>query len=216
MPTVRTPSSDSHIGLGPLLVLEGMPGTGKTTAVTRLASQGRQVIGEYTTTVGVTIPVGDHPPVADDSAHQANWLTKHRHVLAARRTGPVFCDRDWISALAYAASLPDGNRLLLARAGWAVRHLHRGDLAVADAYLVLHVDAATSLTRRGDRLTPGHPWSTPAGLARAAAFYTDPAAALAPVNPDLASALRSAAWRHLTGASLDHTLRCLHDLAGRP
>jgi len=103
-----------------------------------------------------------------------------------------------------------------ARAGWAVRHLHRGNLAVAHAYLVLHIDAATSLTRRADRLTPGHPWSNPAGLARAANFYTDPVAALAPVNPDLAGALLSAAWHHLTGASLDHTLRCLHDLAGRP
>ena len=42
---------------------------------------------------------------AGGSANQTNWLTKHQHLITAGG-GPVFVDRDWVSALAYAYSLP--------------------------------------------------------------------------------------------------------------
>jgi hypothetical protein len=57
MQPAETPCSDHLPQLGRLLVLEGMPGAGKTTAVTRLGAEGWQVIGEYTTASGATIPV---------------------------------------------------------------------------------------------------------------------------------------------------------------
>jgi AAA domain len=146
MQPAKTPCSDLGARRGPLLVLEGMPGAGKTTTATRLAAEGQRVIGEYVTPAGATIPVAGHPPACDDNAHQANWLTKHRHATAALAAGPVFCDRDWLSALAYAASLPEGDQLLRAHVWRAVEQLRRGQLAVADGYLVLHLDpAATSL-----------------------------------------------------------------------
>jgi AAA domain len=217
MQPAKTPSSDLQARRGSLLVLEGMPGTGKTTTATRLAAEGQHVIGEYVTSAGAAILVADHPPVSDDNAHQANWLTKHRHATAAlaAAAGPVFCDRDWLSALAYAASLPEGgDQLLRARVWWAVEQLGRGQLAVADGYLVLHLDPATSLARRSGRLTAGHPWSHLAGLARAAAFYTNPADAVAAVSPDLADALSAAAWHHLTGATGTDIQRGLDHLAG--
>lgn len=73
-----------------------------------------------------------------------------------------------------------------------------------------------SLRRRANRLTPGHPWSSPPGLARLAEFYTDPAAALTPIDPDLTARLRTASWHPLRGYSLDRTIRYIRDLADRP
>jgi len=216
MSTLKTLSSNhAPAPLGPLVVLEGMPGAGKTTAVTALAAEGRQVVGEYTTAGGVTIPVTDHPAVDDDHAHQANWLIKHRHTSTVRRSGPVFCDRDWLSALAYAASLEDGGLLLRSRAAWAGEHLHRGALAVAKVYVVFGLDPDTSLARRAGRLTPGHPWSTRAGLQHVAAFYADPLRAVAAVDEDLGRALHTADWHQLPASSIEKTLRHLSDLVNR-
>ncbi|MGH7383354.1 MAG: hypothetical protein ACREKR_14210, partial [Candidatus Methylomirabilales bacterium] len=53
-----------------------------------------------------------HPTVDDDAGHQHNWLRKHHQVQIARRNGPVFCDRDWLSALAYAYTISDDRKLL--------------------------------------------------------------------------------------------------------
>jgi hypothetical protein len=61
---------------GHLIVLEGMPGAGKTTAAAALEEHGRQVAGEYTDDTGATIAAGDHPPAWDNDAHQQNWLRK--------------------------------------------------------------------------------------------------------------------------------------------
>lgn len=215
MPT--TLSSDRPAVLGPLLVLEGMPGAGKTTAATALAAEGRTVIGEYTTPAGTTLPVSSHPAVTDDQAHQANWVTKHRQAVNARRAGgAVYCDRDWISALAYAASIDDGGQLLRARATWASERLLCGDLAVAGTYIVFDLHPATSLRRRANRLTPGHPWSTWPGLQRLAVFYSDPCRTIATVDEGLAHALGAATWRQLGAGGREQTLRYLRDLTDRP
>jgi len=194
-----------------MIVLEGMPGAGKTTAAEVLARQGRTVLGEYLDHHGETVPVTAHPGVDDDHAHQTNWLTKHQHRIAAGG-GPVFLDRDWVSALAYAYSLPAtaSAPVLAARARWAAGHLFAGRLAVADTYVVFHLDVRLSLRRRATRLNPPH------GLARLARFYHDPAAAIEPVHPRLAAALRGARWRHLAGLSAEQTLRLLRDAADRP
>ncbi|MGH3925100.1 MAG: hypothetical protein ACRDTT_19930, partial [Pseudonocardiaceae bacterium] len=169
------------------------------------------------TTTGDVIPVQAHPAVGDDAGHQRNWLRKHHQIQAARRTGPVFCDRDWLSALAYAYSIADTDdgELLISRARWASDCLDRGDLALASTYVVLQLDPTVSLRRRTNRLTPGHPWSNPSGLARLAEFYTNPAVALAPVNPDLTALLSTASWQPLRDYSLDRTIRYLRDLADR-
>lgn len=200
-----------------MIVLEGMPGAGKTTAAEALARQGRTVLGEYLDHHGDTVPVTAHPGVDDDHAHQTNWLTKHQH-LSTAGCGPVFLDRDWVSALAYAYSLPAtaSAPVLAARARWAAGHLFAGRLAVADTYVVFHLDVRLSLRRRVIRLTPGHPWSHPHGLARLSRFYRDPPAAIERVHPRLAAAMRGARWRHLAGLSVEQTLRLLRELADRP
>lgn len=210
MESTKTRCSDTP--LRPVVVLEGTPGAGKTTAAEALAAEGHTVIGEYVTYGGDLIPVADHPDVDDDASHQDNWLLKHRHVQS-RRTRPVVLDRDWLTSLAYAASLSDdtGPDLLTRRAAWAARRLRSGALAVADIYVVLDVDPDESLRRRAGRLTPGHPWSTPAGVARAARFYANPVAAIAPINAELADHLHGARWRRLFGLTIGETVTAIRD-----
>ncbi len=217
-PQPRHPCSDASTGWYPVLVLEGMPGAGKTTAATALAAQNWTVIGEYTTGTGVVVPIQKHPDVDDDAGHQRNWMRKHHQVCAARRHGPVFCDRDWLSALAYAYSVADTDHgeLLSDRAHWASDCLDCGGLALGSTYIVFQLDPTISLQRRANRLTPRHPWSGLPGLIRLAAFYADPANAVAPAHPELAARLCSANWHPLRDCSLDHTVGYLRDLACRP
>jgi hypothetical protein len=47
MVPAKSPCSDPATGLHPVLVLEGMPGAGKTTAATALAAEDYSVIGDY-------------------------------------------------------------------------------------------------------------------------------------------------------------------------
>ncbi|MGH3692555.1 MAG: AAA family ATPase [Pseudonocardiaceae bacterium] len=212
MTAMFSPPCSDTAGRYPVLVLEGMPGAGKTTAATALATENHTVIGEYTAPAGNVIPINAHPAVDDDAGHQTNWLRKHHQIQVARRHGPVFCDRDWLSALAYAYSSHDGE-LLTSRARWVSDHLDRGNLALASTYVVFQLDPAVSLRRRADRLTPHHPWSSRPGLVRLAAFYTDPATTLASEHPDLAARLRAASWHLLRDYTVERTVRFLRDLA---
>src|SRR4051794_36612360 len=98
------PCSDHR---GHLIVLEGMPGAGKTTTAHALGDVGLYVLGEYTSTTAATIPLCEHPPVEDNGAHQNNWLRKAAQEARALTTGHplVFADRDWLSSLAFAYSI---------------------------------------------------------------------------------------------------------------
>ena len=192
---MNTPPCSEH-RLVSLLVVEGTPGAGKTTLITALATRGLRTVGEYVTPTGATLAWADHPGVDEDQAHQQNWTAKHDLAHDPGSGRVVACDRDWVSALAYAASLDD-TPLLGARARWADAALTQGQLCVAENYLVLHLDPDTSLTRRSGRLTPGHPWSTRPGLRRLEQFYADPAAAVARAHPRLGERLAGARWLHL-------------------
>ncbi|MGH3873810.1 MAG: hypothetical protein ACRDSR_20290 [Pseudonocardiaceae bacterium] len=97
-----------------------------------------------------------------------------------------------------------------------VRSPRARNLTLANTYVVFALDPTISLQRRVDRLTPGHPWSSRSGLVRLAAFYRDPAEALAPVHPDLAVRLRTANWHSLRDCTPDRTVRFLRDLVDRP
>jgi predicted ATPase len=100
------PSGSTAHRAGRLIVLEGMPGAGKTTLAQALAASNARVLGEYTTPNGATIPLSGHPGTGDSAAHDANWLRKASQAAAALRDGAaVYADRDWLSALAYAYSI---------------------------------------------------------------------------------------------------------------
>jgi thymidylate kinase len=187
-----------------LIVLEGMPGAGKTTAARGLADRGLPVLGEYTDGTQATIAISQHPPVTDDDAHQGNWLRKAAQATARLAGGgTVYADRDWLSSLSYAYSTApaDGGALLAQRTAWAARHLHDGTLLLPGTYVIFSLDPATSLHRRTGRLRPGHPWNNPTTLQRLARFYTNPTQALHPVHPGIAEALHQPSWVRLSGSS---------------
>ena len=177
---------------GRLIILEGMPGAGKTTTANALAADGHSVVGEYTDVSETTIAVSAHPDVSDDDAHQLNWLRKAAQSTARLVHNPVvYADRDWLSALSYAYSsaAADGGALLAERAAWAERHLADGTLVLPGTYAVYDIDPAASLARRAGRLCPGHPWNQLKALERLRDFYVEPSRALQPVSVALAVAL---------------------------
>jgi thymidylate kinase len=199
-----------------LIVLEGMPGAGKTTAAAALRQQGRQVIGEYTDTAGATVAIGEHPRVEDDDAHQANWIRKASQCKTALGTGVVYADRDWISSLAYAysAAAADSGALLHRRCTWAAESLRDGRLLLPGAYVIFDLDPQASLQRRARRLRPGHPWSYPGPLERLRGFYAAPADALSKTHPGLADTIASVPSLILSGHdNLQASLRQLTALA---
>ena len=169
---------------GPLVVIEGMPGAGKTSAIGLLERRGRQVVAEY---------VSDRPGVEDDEAHQRNWIAKTAVAIDLAREGPVFSDRDALTSLAFAFSIEDPG-LLSRRIAWARTHLAAGNLVVADVYLVLDIDPRRSLTRRAGWLCPAHPWSRPLELGRLRRFYRSPVEELAMIDTDLGAAFERARW----------------------
>jgi predicted ATPase len=195
MLTSSKPSSDTAFPAAPagrLVVLEGMPGAGKTTAADALAKLGHAVVGEYTNDAHATIAVHAHPGVGDDDAHQLNWLRKAARCTALLDRSPVvYADRDWLSSLSYAysAAARDHGALLAQRASWARRHLADGTLLLPGLYALFDLDPAASITRRAGRLRPGHPWNQPEALDRLRQFYRDPVSALRPSSPELADAL---------------------------
>jgi thymidylate kinase len=182
----RAPSSDNR---GSLIVIEGMPGAGKTSAVAVLERRGHQVVGEY---------VSGRPGVDDDEAHQGNWIAKTTIAARAARSGDVFCDRDFLTSLAFACSIAD-SKLLRERIAWAMTHMAAGRLVVGDAYLVLDATPSLSLARRAAQLSSKHPWSRFPELERLRRFYLSPLDALGRMDVDLAAAFAGARWCSASG-----------------
>ncbi|MEU0237707.1 AAA family ATPase [Nocardiopsis sp. NPDC006198] len=191
----RSDCSDS--GPGPrLVVLEGMPGAGKSSVAALLADR-VPVVAEYARPDGTALDHDAHPATDQDRAHLDNFLLKDE--LCAQHTGTVLCDRDWVSALAYAHSLNDPVALAH-RAGWAWEHLNAGRLRLGGLYLVLHVDPATSTERRRGRLRPDHPWSRAEALERLSAFYAAPAQTVGRTLPGLGELMATTRWVHVDAA----------------
>jgi predicted ATPase len=221
--TASSPCSKPIAAITPerrLIVMEGMPGAGKTTTANALAADGHSVVGEYTDDGDTTIAVSAHPDISDDDAHQLNWLRKTAQSTARLDRNPlVYADRDWLSALSYAYSseVADGGALLAERAAWAERHLADGMLLLPGTYAIYDVDPAASLARRAGRLRPGHPWNHLNALARLRDFYRYPSQALQPVSPALAAAVSQPSRLDISGeddrAAVLARLSSLVDLA---
>jgi thymidylate kinase len=174
---------------GSLIVIEGMPGAGKTSAISVLERRGHHVVGEY---------VSERPCVDDDEAHQRNWIAKRAIAARAATSGNVFCDRDFLTSLAFACSIADRG-LIRERIAWALTHLAAGRLVVGDAYLVLDATPSLSLARRAAQLSSEHPWSRFPELERLRRFYLSPLEALRRMDLDLAAAFAGSLWRSTSG-----------------
>jgi thymidylate kinase len=202
-----------------LIVLEGMPGAGKTTTGTALGDLGLAVVGEYTSAAAATIAISEHPPVDDDDAHQANWTRKAAQCTALLAAGQtVYADRDWLSSLshAYSTAPADDGALLARRARWVLAGLRESRLLLPGLYVIFDLDPAASLHRRAGRLRPGHPWNDPQALQRLRDFYTDPAGAIAPHCTVLADALLLPARRDISGHDhIERAASLLTALAGQ-
>ncbi len=160
------------------IVVEGMPGAGKTTVLAALALAGHTVLGEYTTEAGTVLR--QHPPHDEDVAHLANWLRKNSQL--SLYAGSVWVDRDWLTALAWSASTSG----LAERSTWVHDNLVEGRLALPQRWIILDVPPDVSLQRRAPRLQAEHPWSQAAILERLRRFYLDPVATLGHAHPRLA------------------------------
>lgn len=221
MTTASRPCSDTvpiSTRSARLIVLEGMPGAGKTTAADALAALGHVIVGEYTDDASSTLAISAHPDVGDDDAHQRNWLRKAAQCSARLGRHPVvYADRDWLSSLSYAFSTApaDGGALLTQRAAWAARHLDDGTLLLPGTYAIFDLDPPVSLARRAGRPRPGHPWNQPEALERLREFYRDPAAALRPVSGELAAALVTPARISVSGQDDPHDILALVASLGR-
>lgn len=205
-----------------VIVLDGMPGAGKTTTAHALAECGLRVLGEYTSATAATIPRNEHPAVNDDVAHQSNWLRKSaqaRALASADTPGPMFVDRDWLSSLAYAYSIADTDdgTLLRERIFWANKHLTIGNLLLPDTYAIFDLDGPTSLHRRSATLRPDHPWSRPNALQRLRNFYRSPLRIIWDICPALADRLRKPRRVDLDGTgSRSHLLTIVGSLGQVP
>lgn len=194
-----------------VVAVEGMPGAGKTTALAALADQGRVVLGEYTDDRAQPLDLAAHPHHDDEHPHLTNWLRKDAQARHLARAGHVIADRNWLTALGWAASvngLPD-------RAAWAHAHLASGDLMLPEQWIILDCSVETSLARRRDRIDSTHPWADPESLRRLRAFYADPALTIAPALPVLANLISSVpvvrvsaeASREAVGQAITEALR---------
>lgn len=188
-----------------IVVIEGIPGAGKTTVLRALATYGHTVVGEYLADDGQLLDMCEHPVTDDDVGHLRNLLRKHRQVNRVSDS-TVYCDRDWLSALAYAASVDDRN-LLAERAQWVAARLHQGTLAIPDLYIVFDLDVDASLARRAARLDPGHPWATREGIRRLRDFYHAPAAHVAVAHRRLGRLVSAVQTVHLPAASQQTLVR---------
>jgi hypothetical protein len=189
-------------------VVEGMPGAGKTTVLAALAHAGHTVLGEYTTDTGALLAPHQHPGHGDENAHLANWLRKSAQLR--RFDGPVWVDRDWLTALAWSASTSG----LTGRAAWAHDHLADGQLALPQRWIILDLPPAVSLRRRARCLEPGHPWSRPAVLEHLRAFYRDPVAALTMAHPGLAGLVAGVPRLLVDATAAPGELACVVEWAG--
>lgn len=203
--THSSSSADPPARRSRFVVLEGMPGAGKTTVLRELAADGHAVVGEYLAHDGHVLDLSDHPVTDDDAGHMTNLLRKHRQ-MERIHTSPVYCDRDWLSVLAYAASTSDHD-LLSERAQWVADRLQDETLLLPDLYVIFDLGVDVSLTRRTDRLDAAHPWAAHHSLRRLRDFYCAPAAHVSAAHCGLGRLLSSVQTVHLPAASRRALLR---------
>ncbi len=184
------------------MVLEGMPGAGKTSVAAMMAALGHRVIPEY------VVNHGAPPAIGDDKGHQGNWERKEQ--LCSASPLPLIVDRNFLSSLAYAYSIrasSQGADLERKRVQWCRQGLVSGRFDHPRAYCVFDCPAPVSLRRRGIVAPGEHPWTQPSPLHELRRFYAHLADTLNALDPALSLPVDTAVI-HLDGEDpLDANLR---------
>ncbi len=165
-----------------MIVLEGMPGAGKTSLANLLTAQGEHVLPEYVVNQGM-------PPAPEDNdAHQQNWERKEQLLAATSAHRPVIVDRNFLSSLAYAYSIRSSNQgaqLLVERIGWCRERLASGQFEHPRIYCIFDCPIQLSLSRRGIAQPGDHSWTTWQVLRELRRFYATMPEALGDLHPAL-------------------------------
>jgi thymidylate kinase len=180
----------------PVVLVEGVPGAGKTSVLQRMREAGQIVVGELPGSVRET---GTTEPYAAEH-HWSMWAAKTPYIAAATRDhglpgAPVYVDRYWPTELVWEPE-PGGRRTC---ADWVWEALGRGHLIIPSALIIVDVSENVSLARRRERLVPGHGWSDRDCLADVRRFYADLAAHVRMVHPPLAQVIGSIPTLRLDG-----------------
>lgn len=151
----------------PIVVVEGVPGAGKTTAIRLAARSGLFVVPEVLSAAGSYDHRLSRRPcrtlegtVARMPAVLTSDLVKHEVALAQSRAGrPVVMDRNYSWTLAIAAQLNEmgANGLLDATCEWFVAR--RAQLPSPALYVVVDVPLDVSVERRPCDRSIGNPMS---------------------------------------------------------
>lgn len=198
-----------HGGLGRLIVLEGVPGAGKTSASRYLEKRfGMVAVSQLDHTVR-------RKNTPQEDAHlwyiQAELARQPMIRSALNGSLDVIQDRNLLSALAfaYAWSKQDGNRRLIRRVLGALLHETSGRLVRPDVLVLLSVRPTEGLARR--RAMAGEPeaetWRDDRFLTYHAEFYRVYRRAFP---------ARSVVTIDSTGLGLDQTLQSVVDALKRP
>lgn len=143
-----------------LVVMEGLPGAGKTTSLEYMASSGFTTIPEI---------VSPEPVNATEEFFMQNDLKKQR--LADGAKGVAVMDRNFTSTLCYNFNHDKmfGSSNYKAIADRVERSLTIGELRQPDLYVLLVCAISTSLTRQSKSNSPV--WSNDAFLKDVRLFY---------------------------------------------
>lgn len=165
-----------------MIVLEGMPGAGKTSLANLFTAQGKRVVPEYVVNHGMP------PAPEDDNAHQQNWERKEQLLGATSAPRPVIVDRNFLSSLAYAYSIRSSNhgaQLLVERIGWCRERLASGQFEHPKVYCIFDCPIQLSLSRRGIVQPGEHSWTTWQVLRELRHFYAIMPETLGDLHPAL-------------------------------